>query len=349
MPVKKRLLHWTMAAACAVGSVAGCYRPPRPVPPLVPQGSARVRVDHFAGSTLSGPLVRNAIDASADDGIAADVTLIAVERMDPSAFESLGAKARLILSMRGAAPVRPAARLTRSAGYASGQAVDKVKAAIASGKLGRSSSLGHFKTAICAGTTAVAEITDPSGLPDPSSLSVTTNVIGNHRRLQFDLGLTGTGAGGDIPIYVSILLEDFIAPEAQPDEPTADAALAGKTPLLQQEVVLLDSLTVKQTFTVIAIFVPFQFCAGTNQGVVAIIRLSHGSSNDAEYGTVLRAAADDVKRSSEAASVREASSPDAATILGARWDFASADAPASPGIFVRLGRGVARRGCGPVG
>ncbi len=100
-----------MVVALAMGS-AGCQViRKKEVPPLAAP-EATVGLTHYAGTALSGAQATDIANEAIQRAWAVDFRVIAVESSPVDGFESLAAKARLIIASRGGTPVAPSARLT---------------------------------------------------------------------------------------------------------------------------------------------------------------------------------------------------------------------------------------------
>ena len=304
---------------------AGClFSTKPPPPPLVPANAATVRMDHFIGTPLSGPLAKPPGPVNPADALSVEVTLFAVEHVPAGSIESLGPRTRMVVATRGATPLRPSAVLTRSAGIASGPAAERFDTALTGGKFGRTTFLAHNFTALSAAATAVFETSDAS--KNQGAFSAASG----YRHAEVDLHrpegqinpasvtapatspATAPAADAPVatPIEVAVVFADFTPETPGISEGPAVSSLTDAhprprpaQPTLQQETILLDPETLNDQL-VLAVLLPFRFHDGDNEAVAAVIRIHRGTAGDLRHDQACLLAAADLQRSYAAASAR---------------------------------------------
>jgi hypothetical protein len=149
-------------------------------PPLLAENATVVSVRHFVGTPLSGTVLKEPPPIDPADVLEVEVSFVALEE-NPSGFDPLGARARLIVASHGANPVRSTGGLTSSATYAVGEQAAELERQIESGRFQRHLNLVRAFGGLPPGVTARFEVTD-SGKPQallPSGLG--------HRRFQVQI------------------------------------------------------------------------------------------------------------------------------------------------------------------
>lgn len=280
-----------------------------------------MRVDHYTGSPLSGPLANIPAQVKPEDALRVDVTFMAVERVSPGKIDPLASSARLILSTRGAVPVRAGTRMTRAAGFASGESADRFEGIVNGAGLGRTSLLGQLESALPPGATVVFEATD--GFTTQPTSAPAAGLATGRRRLAVDLYSPPSppgGALGDASIQLCIVLEDYSTPDPGAGVDAGDddslAATSSRSPTLQQETVILDPKTVKGPLH-LAVMVPFRFRGQANEGLVAIVHVAAGSAKDLSHVKACAVASADLQRSYVRVTAQHAASPDESTLYAA--------------------------------
>ena len=121
-----------------------------------------------------------------------------------------------------------------------------------------------------------------------------------------------------VPVELSVTLDDVAIPKG-PADSVDDPAAAPRVPVLQQEMVMLDSMHIVGTADVV-ILVPFKFRDGQNQAVAAIIRIRKGSASDPKFGAACELAtrqmADAYHGAQDDAKAHPAATSDMATVYG---------------------------------
>lgn len=326
-----------IACGCLLLLIEGCAAPPaKVVPPLVPAQAAVERVDHFIGTPLSGPLAAMPGPVRPGDALRVDVTFIAVERVSPRMIDPLASSERLILATRGSVPVRSAARLTRAAGFASGETADRFDSAVNAGGLGRTSLLARLQGALPPGATVRFEIAEGFS----TQATTQSAIMPGRRRLAIDVYSPPGAAPGAAPhgasIQLSIVLEDWAPPDTGGGTDSTDEdnpAVSSRAPTLQQETVVLDPQAVKDPLH-LAVMVPLRFPGGGNQGVVAIIHVAAGSAKDSSHVAACAMALADLQRAYVRVTAQHAASPDESVLYGALEGMLQPSSTRSATVFL---------------
>jgi hypothetical protein len=303
-----------LIVASVLFAAIGCQT--QPPPPLAPP-LATIRVDHFAGTPLSGPTAVAASPATApSDALSVRVTFIALERVPDRVFDPLASRARLISSSRAGSPVLPSARLTENVGVLDLQnpadSIPKLTAA----RCGRLVAMNTLTGALPEGVTA-----DFTAL-DPNTLTDTVTGRPTQRRVRIDVARP---AGGG-PLQLALGLYDF-TPGAKPASAAGGSSQAGSSQAgsLQSERAVMDLPTVDHHYLMLV--TPFRFAAAESRAIAAVVEITPGTDDDRHQEAFARAAAD-VRRSITAAAGRPGiSSGDADAWTSVQAAMASLDMP----------------------
>lgn len=280
-------------AVVALMLLGGCVT--RTVPPMRSTG-AEPSVQHFVGTTLSGPIEKSISAGSPQEAMSIRVSFLAVERLPADFLEPLGAQARLIVSERGGDAVLPTTSFTQKARLGQGKSAEALLARLSDAPHGRTQSITELTGVLPAGVTASFRLTDPAPIQELLTEETVRRrvAIDVHRK---DPAIVGEQTGR---LEVAVTLQDLLAPN-EPAAPTPDAAAAppargsaaangGKTGRaappttmpaavrLQKEIAVFDGPEVASP-GFLAVLVPFSFASSGTEGVVALIETRPGTAD----------------------------------------------------------------------
>lgn len=255
----------------------GCSR--TPPPPYLPP-AAKIDVEQFSGSALSGPTTRAVNPADFTSMFVASVKLVALEQPPPvEAMSPLRPQqVRLIASSMGGVPVLATARLTRDVRLASGAEAKHVVSRLNANAFGRSAPMGSFELAVPAGSTAVVRAADERRSSDGSPRGAKVFM---YRPTTTTTTTMGVQAPAELELALSV--EDQM-PAADGSGP-ADAGVAQYT----RELVVLRAVPVTEPAD-LALAVPFQYADRRNRAVLVLIHVEPGSADSASARKALELA-----------------------------------------------------------
>jgi hypothetical protein len=278
----KPLMGATLAGL--LGVLAGCQSvPAAEAPPL------STRVDHYAGSPLSGPTARAPADQPPEDVPEVLLTVVALDPPAPDLGTPLGPRIRLIAARREDVPVQPSGRLTQATRLLLGPGVPREW-----NILTRDQVPLVLRGALPVGVTATFEVADLAPVRGSAPGQPT------HRAVALHLAQS-TEKTADPALAASLTVIDAAEPAASADgSPAASSRPA--PPALQRETAFFD-LPWSHGGTILALIVPFRLTGTAAQSLALLVQVMPGRP-DARHRSVVARCREDVARSRKAVEQR---------------------------------------------
>jgi len=250
-----------------------------------------MRVDHFLGTPLSGPRTGTAPAVDPADALAVEAEFLVIGQVPADKLAPVGSVARLIAATRGGSPVMATQRLTRGSRFAQGGDVAGFRAALAADV--STIVLSDLRGALPRGATIVFEAADSTAQTD----ALTGRPMS--RRVQVFVS-RDAGAATPEQLQVGFLIEDLSTDsyseerEIAAEEPEKRASRPPTTKpvaLPLREWALLDRRPMIDEDEV-ALAIPFTFEHSSGHGLVALLRITRGSSDPIHVEACAQAAKD---------------------------------------------------------
>lgn len=215
------------AAAPACRTPVAAARPPLATPQIEPEAR------HFGGTPVSGPGAP--VDpGEPEDALQATVTFIALEGLWPG-LEPIGSQARLLLTDKGGAPLRPTADLLSGA-RAGPVDAEAALAAIRGGAWGRSAPIGDLRGVLPVGVTAAFELRRGDERFVVDVRRAPREGGGASEGIEVAILIAGRGAGPNVvPSGGDRLRRELAVLEARPLTGRNEVAIVAPSPFAGQE------------------------------------------------------------------------------------------------------------------
>ena len=263
---------WLFLATSLV--LTSCLSEPEPAPLIPPALSFRVQ--HYAGSPLSGPTgpVESASELAAveaERSMFVDCRVLYLEHMPVNVLEPLATRTRLIAASRGEDPVLSSIVLASGARVGVSESANEFMSRLEDGQLGRFLELATPAAALPDGTTGWFEATSEDWIDVPES--------GRAQKVVSLFVSRDSEREGAPSVLLSV--EDLAVPESPETEiELEEAAEVEPQPVLRRELIYLeDRLPTNGDPLVLVFHSPF----GDREGaLVAVLQETEPTSEEAE-------------------------------------------------------------------
>jgi len=250
-----------------LSAAMGCRTPPPPRPEPLVGPTVRSEVTHFVGSALSGAVERDHEKSEKSDpetmwGV--KVNVLVLEKLPETELEPLAPMIQLITVERGGEPIAPVARLGVRGRIGPQDDPQAFLAALEKEMYGRSAPVARLVGTLAFGVTAVFRVAEEGGKIGELRVS---RLAGQH----------GQKPTASESVRLALVLEGFVAPEAEVDdsEPSGEQEekrpRAPPPPIFQQEVILLSPQPLSSGG--VAIFLPSPFRSSPAAALALVVEL----------------------------------------------------------------------------